>query len=122
LGRAEADLTEWVAYFVGVLARVFAQARDEAVACARDGAPAEPEALRRLDHRARAVLALFARHDAITTALIATTLGLSSRMARILAAGWVEDGWLQPTTAARKTRAYRLTAEYRQFVGNSGAR
>ena len=117
LGRAEADLTPWLAYFTGLLARVFSLAQEEALACARAGLPTEPEALRRLDHRARTVLALFAQHDAVTTAMVAAALGLSPRMARTLISGWVAAGWLQPATTAKKNRAYQLTALYRQFVG-----
>ena len=69
-------------------------------------------------HRARTVLTLFARHDTITTAMIAMALGLSPRMARALVAGWIADGWLQPSTAAKKNRTYQLTAIYRQYIGN----
>jgi len=117
LGRAEAELTPWVAYFAGLLARVFSLAQDEALAGAREGLPTAPEALRRLDHRARTVLALFAQHDEITTAMVVAALGLSPRMVRTLITGWVADDWLQPVTTAKKNRAYQLTALYRQFVG-----
>jgi len=116
-GRAEAELTAWLEYFTSLLARVFTLAQEEALACAQNGLPPEPEALRRLDPRARAVLALFARHDEINTALVATALGLSPRMTRNLMAGWVADGWLQPATTAKKNRTFQLTAIYRQFIG-----
>jgi Fic family protein len=117
LGRAQAELTPWLEYFTALLARDFSLAQEEALACAREGLPAEPEALRQLDHRARTVLALFARHDEITTAMVAAALGLSPRMARTLVSGWMHDGWLQPATTAKKNRAYYLTALYRQFIG-----
>jgi len=61
-GRAEADLTSWVEYFVKLLAKVFAQARDEALRAGGErAAVAEPQELRRLDRRARAVIALFSK-------------------------------------------------------------
>jgi len=57
-GRAEADLTQWLEYFVRSLADVFTLAKEEAIRYAQMGIPAEPEELRRLDHRARTVLGL----------------------------------------------------------------
>ena len=44
-GRAEADLTPWLAYFVKTLAGVFTAAREEAQRYVEHGAPVEPEAL-----------------------------------------------------------------------------
>ncbi len=39
------------------------------------------------------------------------------RAARDLLAAWVADGWLEMADPARKSRRYRLSAEYRQFIG-----
>jgi hypothetical protein len=36
---------------------------------------------------------------------------------RDLLNGWVGEGWLEVSDAARKTRRYRLSAEYRRFIG-----
>jgi Fic family protein len=117
-GRAEADLTPWLEYFMATLARVFTLAREEALRAAGSGVPSEPKELRRLDARARAVLALFARVDQITSADVARTLGLSARTARELLAGWVRDGWLEVADPSRRARAYRLTADYRRIIGD----
>ena len=120
-GRAEADLTPWLEYFIKTLAGVFTAAREEAQRYAAHGAPVEPEALRRLDHRARTVLALFARQEQITTADVAFALGLSARMARVLQSQWVGDGWLVVLDPSRRKRAYALSADYRQFIGSLSA-
>lgn len=117
-GRAEADLTAWIAYFLNLLDRVFILVKDEAVKYAGKGMPQEPEELRRLDRRARIVLSLFARQDRITALDAAQALGLSGRMARILLQKWAKDGWLVVADAANRSRAYGLSAIYRQFVGN----
>ena len=117
-GRAEAELTGWVAYFISLLARVFTQAKDEALQLGKTGVPSEPEKLRRLDHRARVVLALFAKKDHITAKDAAESLGLSDRMVRILIQQWVEDGWLTIVNTSNRSRSYGLSASYRQFVGN----
>jgi len=83
-GRSEADLTPWLEYFISTLAEVFEAVRLKAQKCSENGTPAEPEALRRLDHRARIVLGLFAKKETITAPEVAEELGLSERMARNL--------------------------------------
>jgi len=116
-GRADTDLTGWLAYFIHGMAvtfrRVADQVRDQA------GLPAvlEPPKLRRLDRRARLVLGLFTRQEIVTTAEIARALGLAPRTVRDLIAGWLADGWLAVDDPSRKTRCYRLSVEYRRFVG-----
>ena len=80
----------------------------------------EPEALRRLDHRARTVFGLFAKEETITAPDVAGELGLSERMARNLLVDWVKDGWLEVTNPSRRARAYGLSAAYRQYLENRG--
>ncbi len=125
-GRAEAGLTGWLQYFILTLARVFTETKDEAVRAASADLPSEPEELRRLDHRARVALGLFARADRVTTAQVARALGLSERMARDLLKTWVEDGWLVVVNPSRRARAFSLSPElsavYRQSIGGLSAK
>ena len=86
-----------------------------------EGLQAEPEDLRRLDHRARVVLALFAGKQTITAPLVAAELGLSERMARNLLKQWVKDEWLEVTNPSRRARSYSLSAKYRQYIGSLSA-
>ncbi|MDO8804454.1 MAG: Fic family protein [Elusimicrobiota bacterium] len=118
-GRAQADLTGWLEYFITLLADVFGGARDEAAKYAKEGIPLEPEPLRKLDRRARAVLGMFAHKDTITAQEVAATLGLSGRMARNILTAWVKDGWLVVANASNRARAYQLSAIYRKFTGNN---
>lgn len=117
-GRASADLTPWLQYFLQTLAGVFTNAREEALRAAEKGKAVEPEALRRLDARARVVLGLFGRSERITSRDVAAALGLSDRMARELLRDWVGEGWLKMAEPSRRGRAYALSAVYRQFIGN----
>ena len=116
-GRAEADLTSWVEYFVKLLAKVYVQARDEAVRAGGEKVVAEASELRQLDRRARTVIALFAKQDRISVKEIAGGLGLSERMARVLAAGWVKDGWLEVLNESNRARVYGLTVKYKKLLG-----
>jgi cell filamentation protein, protein adenylyltransferase len=120
-GRAEADLTPWVEYFLKVLAQVFTAAKDEALAASNRGAALEPEAIRRLDPRARVVLGLFARQDRITSREVANALGLSERMVRVLLKDWVQEGLLTIAEPSRRSRAYALSAIYRHCRRSSGS-
>ncbi|HEX4963124.1 MAG TPA: Fic family protein [Thermoanaerobaculia bacterium] len=121
-GRDTADLTPWLEYYLTVLARAFTATKEEiALGASRGGSQGEPEALRRLDARARAVLALFASQDRITAPEVARLLGLSDRTARLLLQKWTEDGWLLVANPSRRGRVYELSASYRQLIGNSTA-
>jgi len=120
-GREEADLTPWLEYFIETTAGVFRMAKDEALRSAREGVPTEPEELRRLDPRARAVLALFSKMERIKTSDVAEALGLSRRMARVLINGWIEDGWLLVADPSKRGRSYKLSAIYRQYIGSLSA-
>ena len=124
-GRAEADLTEWLEYFVDTASIVFEAARQEALTHAKARPAAEPEALRRLDRRARLVLALFLHQEHITSGEVAQTLGLSARMARNLLARWVAEGWLTIADPSRKARRYALAEALRghlERMGKAGGR
>lgn len=120
-GRAEADLTRWLEYFIKTLAEVFVLAKEEALRCAREGVPVEPEEIRRLDRRARVVLALFAQTEHITATEVAKALGLSDRMARELLKEWVNAGWLIVAKPSKRARAYALSAIYRHYIGGLSA-
>ena len=120
-GRAEVDLTGWLAYFVRTMATVFNRVATRVAEKTIGSAAGTTSVPQALDRRARAVLALFARQDAVTSTDVARTLGLSPRSARDLLAGWVVDGWLVVTDPARKSRRYALSAEYRQFIGSLSA-
>ena len=115
--RADADITPWLAYFLKGMADVFEAVAEEVRSSIVSG-NAENEALmRRLDRRGRMVLGLFERQEEITANDVANLLGLSTRQVRDLLTGWVMNGWLVMSDAARRSRSYRLSAEYRRFIG-----
>lgn len=121
MGRADADLSNWVEYFIETLANTFEAVALEARRLVNSGIEAEPDFLRKLDRRARAALAIFARSERIAANDVAEALGLSARMARVLLTGWVKDGWLEVANPSRKARAYTLSAQYRQYMDDLSA-
>lgn len=116
-GRADVDLTPWVEYFTGAVAHVFRVAREEAFRSAERGIPAEPEAVRRLDARARRVLALFATRETITAADVTALLPVSDRWVRTLLTEWVEAGFLVVEDPSNRSRKYGLSEVYRNYIG-----
>jgi len=103
-GRADADLTGWVTYFVSSMAAVFVRVAEEVRTAAGDPPAAEPPELRKLERRARIVLGLLTHQDTITSADVARALGLSQRTVRGLMASWLTDGWLEMIDPSRKAR------------------
>jgi len=106
MGRAEADISGWVEYFVAGMAASFEAVREKM----RQSAPAGDRSdwIRSLDARQRKVLALFEEWAEITTPRIAELLKLSPRGARALAQKWVQDGFLVIANPSKRGRTYRL--------------
>lgn len=120
-GREDVDLTPWVEYFTGAVARVFTIAADEAIRASRRRVPAEPEPIRELDARARRVLALFTKADSITATDVSKILPVSDRAVRNHLAQWVEAGFLVVQNPSNRGRKYGLSEVYRQYVSRLSA-
>ena len=110
-GRAAADITPWLAYFLRGMASVFEMVAREVRTQANADQPLEQDFLRQLDRRGRMVYGLFEHQAEITAHDVARVLGLSPRQARDLLSGWVEQGWLEISEPSRKLRRYRLSAK-----------
>ena len=115
-GREKADLTGWIGYFVELLAKVFEAAGNEVLT--QGAIPSDPVLLRRLDHRQKNVLSMFASRDFLTVRELANNLGLSERMVRNIVNKWVQEGFLEVLDPSNKNRRYGLSEIYRQFIGN----
>jgi Fic family protein len=116
MGRAEADRTPWIDYFVSGVARVFQLARDEALRQAAQPVVMEPVELRQLDGRARRVLTLFARRELVTAGEIGALLPIGSRAVRGVISQWGTQGFLEIADPSNRARSYRLPARYRQYL------
>jgi Fic family protein len=117
-GRAVADLTPWLAYFIDTLRAVCGAAAEEVKQLGNHSTPAVPELLRRLDARGRRVLALFTGQETITSSDVAHLFGITTRMARLLLGAWQEQGLLTAIDKSNRARAYKLVEKYRKMVRN----
>lgn len=116
VGRAEADITKWIAYFVGGMAESFQKVEGQARAESARGGEDRTGTLRKLDARQRRALALFERSQEVTSREIGALFGLKSRAAALLCQRWVAEDYILVSNASKKSRRYRLAAEYEALI------
>ena len=116
-GRAEADITGWVAYFIEGMAHSFEKVRDQAISEAGRGSRDQSRLLRSLDARQRKALVLFERSKEITAREIGELFNCKPRSTSLLCQRWVEEGFLEIANPARKSRKYRLSDKYEELIG-----
>ena len=116
LGRAEADVTKFLAYFTLGMADSFAKVRSRAEDAERLGEPDQTTALRELDARQRKALALFLVSATVASSDVAAFFSMSARPAAALCVKWVEKGFLDVADPSKKARRYRLAGKYEGLV------
>ena len=114
MGRAEADLTKWVAYFIEGMAASFEKVREQVQREAGTGSRDQSRLLRNLDSKQRKALILFEESREVSARQIAGLFGIQQRTAAALCQRWVEDKFLMVADASRKARRYRLTDSYEE--------
>lgn len=112
MGRAEADLTDWIEYFIQGVKEAFEKVYEKAKleSGTRDLSPI----LRNLDVKQRKILQLFENQKKITSSDIAEFFNFAPRTARKLAQDWVEEGFLVIVDNSKKARKYQLQQELEQ--------
>lgn len=116
MGRADADITKWIRYFVDGMAVSFQKVEAQARAEASRGGEDKTAALRKLDTRQRRALTLFEQSEEITANEIGDLFGLKPRAASTLCRNWVEDGFITVSRPSKKLRRYRLAETYEVLV------
>ncbi len=115
LGRAESDITQWVAYFIEGMAASFEKVRDQARREA--GSRDQSRLLRELDPKQRKALTLFEGAREISAKDIGVLFGFQPRTAAALCQRWAGEGFLVVANASKKTRRYRLADTYEAWFG-----
>lgn len=116
LGRAEADITRWVAYFCDGTAASFESVRKRAQEAAAELAPDSSPWLRKLDPRQRRALELFLQSDTLTSRDLESLFGVSRRTARHILSRWVQDEFVVVLDPAKKSRKYGLAEAFQQLL------
>jgi Fic family protein len=111
-GRADADLTPFVSYFIEGMDNAFGKIRTAALKLGSVERTSTLNLLRELDPRQRRLLTLFNRQGSATSEEMAKSLKLSHRTVVALCRAWVASGFLEVQNPSRKARSYRLAVRY----------
>lgn len=110
--RAQADVTDFIEYFVKGMAESFANVRRQAGKQKSLGQTDQSAVLRKLSPAQRQALELFRAQMEINAKDVATLFKVSPRQASRYCQQWVEQGFLVVADAAKRSRRYRLSPEY----------
>ncbi len=116
-GRENADLTQWLDYFISMLLKAYEGVDNEMGKNKKTG-KVNSDLFRQLDRRAKIIIPLFIDNDEITTGDIANILRVSRRMAGNYAAGWVAKKILETANKSDKSRSYKLAGAFKNILKN----
>lgn len=115
-GRAEADITKWVQYFVLGMLSSFTSVLKQAQQSAEIGFQDQSDLMRKLDPEQRYVLSLFKDYEIVTSSQIADFLKYKPRTIRNICSKWVDSGFLKVVEPSRKARKYALSKQYESLL------
>jgi Fic family protein len=109
-GRADADITPWLEYFIEGMAFSFENIlkRMQEV----QGSGDQESHLRKLDPKQRRALELFQVYDTVTSHQIGELFGFKPRTSSELCKKWVEEGFLEIVDKSKKARKYRRASSF----------
>jgi Fic family protein len=117
MGRADADITPWIEYFISGVAFSF-----EKILATMQHKVGEEKVqdnsvlLRQLDPKQRKALTLFSKSDTIISAQLGKLFNFKPRTSSQLAHTWVEEGFLEIVDHSKKGRKYRLAESYKKLL------
>lgn len=115
-GRAEADITKWIEYFIQGMAISFENVLKRMAQSHESGLPDNSPLLRELDPQMRKALSLFQVSKTLTAKEIAALFGYKPRTSAKLCQTWVLKGFLEIETPSNKGRTYRLATKYTPLI------
>ena len=113
LGRAQADITAWVDYFIKGLALASERVLKRMIEEQQRGGADQQDFLHGFNPQQRKVLYLFDLYAVVTAKQIGDVFGYEPRTRSKLCKAWVEAGFLEVVDPAKKSRSYCLAAKYR---------
>lgn len=116
LGRAEADITKWIEYFVEGMAHSCEAVLRNMEQVQHRALPDQSSLLRLLDSRQRKILELFCSQAIITARQVGERFGFQPRTSALLCKKWVESGFLEVVDASNRARSYRLSAQFQSLI------
>ena len=118
IGRAEADITKWVEYFVDGMAVSFENVLKRMDEAKVQDSSDQSSLIRKLDPKQRKALELFQEFETITSRQIGELFGFKTRTSAALCASWVKSGFLIIVDSSNKGRKYKLSGEYQRLMNS----
>jgi Fic family protein len=119
MGRAEADITGWVEYFIKGMANSFDNVIKHMTITSSGRLDDQSDLIRKLDPKQRAALTLFQDHETITAKQVGELFGFKPRTSSALCKMWVENDFLEIINFSNKGRRYRLAKKYEALGHNA---
>lgn len=122
MGRAEADVTPFLDYFLSAMAHSFRNVREKAEQMKEitkeNRTIHETHRLRELRPQQRQVLSLFVKIKEVTASELAAHLGVKPQNMRPLINKWLDGDFIQVEDASKKARTYSLRPQWEQMLLN----
>lgn len=119
-GRAKADITAWLEYFIAGMEHAFEKVEGHAQAAQSDWESDKSPELRKLDPRQRKALTLFVRQQTITSRDVGALFAFAPRTARLLLQRWAAQKFLVVADPSKKARKYKLAREFEKLFEPAG--
>ncbi len=116
MGREDAEITQWIEYFIGGATTAFEKVKTKAVEAAQEGAKNKSTILRTLNIRQRKALILFQDRDEIKALDIKNLFKVQPRTATAICQKWINGGFIVITDQSRKARKYSLAKKYKHLI------
>lgn len=118
-GRAEADVTPFLDYFLegmGISFRSVRQQAERMQSLETTAIADQSKKLRELRPQQQQLLSLFAKQKEVSLQEIATHLEINSRSAYSLILKWIGQDFVQAENPSKKARTYGLTPQWEVLV------
>ncbi|MDR0288513.1 MAG: Fic family protein [Rickettsiales bacterium] len=116
MGRAEADITKWVDYFIEGMTNSFENVLQR---INEEGHRTDQaDLIRRLDPKQRRALELFGEFSTITASQIGKLFNFKPRTSAQLCKKWVEMGFIEIVDFSNRGRKYKLSKQYEDLISN----
>lgn len=116
MGRAEADITKWVEYFIEGVADSFEKVLKQMTSETNKASEDQSKLLKELDPKQRKALALFQEFRFITSKQIGELFGFKPRTSTKICSEWVDIGFLEIADSSNKGRKYNLAKYFQDLI------
>ena len=116
MGRKEADLTDFLEYFMKGMAKAFSNIVENSKNQTQSISSDNSKLLRELSAKQRMSLDLFLQQKEITTNDLAVYIGISKRSAAMLIKKWLENDFLIIGNPSNKARTYLLSDKWEKLI------